>query len=138
MIIQIFEQKFITNNNNLIKYFNKTIFNLIKEYDDELEVKLTYLKINLYDKCISKFYNNIRNIIYRKTNIINHIQFKCPHNKLYEECNDDIHRVYYDYYCKLCNKPIDKKEKQKDYSINIIRKSINIVETEIVKRRKLI
>ena len=136
MIIQIFGQNYIVNQDNLIIYFNETIFNIIKSYDDELAVKLNYIKINIYNKKINKIYNNLRFLCKSRENKLQFIRNICPHNKLYQECNDEFHRIYYDYYCDLCHKCINKTKET--YDSKVIRNKSNYVETIFIKKRKLI
>ena len=137
MIIQIFDQKYIVNKDNLIIYFNEKIFKLINSYDDEFQVKLNYIKINLYNKSINKLYNDVRYFTNKRDRKLIEIKKICPHNELYEDCEDDYHRVYYEYYCKLCDKPINKIDKIEEYISKSIKKKYDYIETVFVKKRKI-
>ena len=134
MIIKIFDQNFIVNKDNLIIYFNDTIFNLINMYDDELQVKLNYIKINIYNKHINRLYNCARYLSRIRDTNMSKIKNICPHNVLYEDREDDYHRVYYEYYCKLCDRQINKKE---EYDSKAIKKKYDYTEIVYIKRRKV-
>ena len=135
MIIYIFNLKFVIDDYNCLRYLNNDIFEIIQKYDDEFRAKLNILKDNLYTNRINKKFVCLHNLYKLRNKQINNIKNICPHNQLYQEKEDDYHKITYEYYCILCDKYINK---QQNYNHILVKNKHNYYESTFVKKRKIL